>query len=62
MSGIVNLNKARKARVGAEGGAEAAANRVRHGRTKAERAAAETAARKAARLLDGHRREPDGTT
>lgn len=53
MAETVNLNKARKARAAARREAEAAANRVKHGRTKAEKlndARAETR-RKA--LLDG---------
>jgi hypothetical protein len=56
MAEIVNLNKARKARkarAGAQRQAEAAANRVKHGRTKAEKLndARDEARRKA--LLDG---------
>lgn len=58
MADVVSLTKARKARDRAEAKAEAAANRVRHGRTKAERAAAEAAEGKAARTLDAHKREP----
>ena len=57
MGEIVNLRRARKRRDRDAEGAEAAVNRVRHGRTKAERAAEEAAAVKAARDLDGHRRE-----
>ena len=37
MAEIVNLNKARKQRERAEREAQAAANRVRHGRTRGER-------------------------
>lgn len=37
MAEIVNLNKARKARARDEAARQAAANRVRHGRTKAEK-------------------------
>ena len=57
MAEIVNLNKARKARVKAEGGKAAEANRAKFGRTKAEkeRDAAERARRDA--LLDGAKRE-----
>lgn len=53
MAEIVNLNKARKARAGAQRQAEAAANRAKHGRTKAEKLndAREEARRRA--LLDG---------
>lgn len=58
MADLVNLNRARKARATAQRQAEAAANRARHGRTKAEKAgqAAEAARRQAA--LDGARRTP----
>ncbi len=57
MGGIVNLNKARKARAKAEAGRQAEANRAKFGRTKAEkdRAAAEQARSDA--LLDGAMRE-----
>jgi hypothetical protein len=56
MAGIVNLNKARKARAKAEAGRQAEANRARFGRTKAEkdRDAAEQARKDA--LLDGAKR------
>ena len=64
MAGIVNLNRARKAKARAEREVEAAANRASHGRTKVERArdAAEAAKRRA--LLDGARLDsdpPDGS-
>jgi len=53
MAEIVNLNKARKARAGAQREAAAAANRAKHGRTKAEKLndARDEARRRA--LLDG---------
>ncbi len=56
MAEIVNLNKARKARAGAQRQAEAAANRAKHGRTKAEKLndAREEARRRA--LLEGAKR------
>lgn len=57
MTKPVNLNKARKAKARAQKRAQADANAVKFGRTKAERAA-ETAARDAAaRTLDGAKRE-----
>ena len=59
MGDILSLSKARKARVRAEARLDAAANRIRHGRTKAERAAAEAVAEQGARTLDGHKIEPD---
>ena len=57
MAEIVNLRRFRKAKARSEGSAVADANRVRHGRTAAERRAedGEAARRKAA--LDGHRLE-----
>ncbi len=59
MGEIVNLNKARKARERQEAEATAAANRTRHGRTKAEKALDKARAEKAARDLDGHERDRD---
>ncbi len=53
----INLNKARKAKARAEAEAVAAANRVKFGRTKAERAETEAKASKTARDLDGHKRD-----
>jgi len=58
MSELVNLNRARKARARAEKAAIAAANRVKHGRSKAEKLAAKAEAERAARRLDESRREP----
>jgi hypothetical protein len=58
VSKVVNLTKARKARVRAAETAKAAENRVLHGRTKAERAEAQAAAAAAAAYLDGRKREP----
>lgn len=53
----INLNKARKARAKAAARAQAAQNRARFGRTGEEKAAARTEADRAARELDGARRE-----
>lgn len=50
---VVNLNRARKARDRAEEKAQADANAVRHGRTKAERMLEAARAEKAKRALDG---------
>ncbi len=58
MSGPINLNKARKARAKADQKTQADANAVKHGRTKTERLADEKTAAKAAKSLDGHKREP----
>ncbi|MDI1282101.1 MAG: hypothetical protein ACI9YM_001784 [Brevundimonas sp.] len=57
MADIINLNQARKARAKTRAKAEAATNRVAGGRTKAERAAVEKEKARAARLLDGQKRE-----
>ncbi|MFO1148203.1 MAG: DUF4169 family protein [Alsobacter sp.] len=51
---IVNLRKARKARARAADEARAAENRIRFGRTKAERAAAEAETGLVLRRLEGH--------
>jgi len=56
---VVNLNKARKVRAQAKARAEAAENRVKFGRPKAETAKSRLDAEKAARDLDGKRRDPD---
>ena len=57
MGEIVNLNKARKARERQEAEAKAAANRTRHGRTKAEKANDAHAEARRKALLDGAKRE-----
>ncbi|WP_203072643.1 DUF4169 family protein [Falsiroseomonas ponticola] len=61
MAEIVNLNKARKAARKREEAAEAAANRVKHGRTGAEKLndRREEARRRA--LLDGAKRDGKST-
>ena len=57
MAEIVNLNKVRKTRAQAEKADQAATNRAKHGRTKAEKQNdARTEARRRA-LLDGAKRE-----
>ncbi len=58
MTQPVNLNKVRKTRARAEKRAQADANAIRFGQTKAEKAAQEAKAEKARRLIDGHKREP----
>ncbi|WP_298432961.1 DUF4169 family protein [uncultured Jannaschia sp.] len=57
MAKLVNLKAARKARDRDAARAAGDANAAKHGRTKAEREAERAAAAKAARDLDGHRRE-----
>jgi hypothetical protein len=56
MTEIVNLNRFRKARARADAQEQAAANRAKHGRTKAERARDTADATKRAALLDGAKR------
>jgi hypothetical protein len=58
MAEIVNLNRARKAKARSGAEATAAANRIVHGRTKAEKQAARVEAERRARDLDGAKREP----
>jgi len=58
MAEIVNLNRARKAKARAERAAEAAANRVKHGRTGAEKANDRAGEARRNALLDGAKREP----
>jgi hypothetical protein len=55
---IVNLNRARKAKARDAAQAIATANRVAHGRTKAEKQAAKAEAERRQRELDGAKREP----
>lgn len=57
MADLINLNKARKQKARAAGEAQAAANRVRFGRTKAEKQRDAAAEAEAARRLDGLKRE-----
>lgn len=55
---LVSLARARKDRARSAQKAEADANALRFGRTRAERAADEARADRAARSLDAHRRDP----
>ncbi len=57
MAEIINLNRVRKDREKTAARAEAAANRVAHGVTKARREAARAERERLARLLDQTRRE-----
>jgi len=54
---VVNLRQARKRRARAEKERKAEQNRIRFGRTKAERNLSEALREKHARHVDGHRRE-----
>ncbi|WP_029003144.1 DUF4169 family protein [Azorhizobium doebereinerae] len=56
MGDVVNLNRARKSRARTKAQADAAENRVRFGRTKAEREAQTAQKRLMAQRLDGHAR------
>jgi len=57
MAKVVNLRQARKAAVRDKARAEADANAVRHGLSKAAKTGLAAQAEKLARALDGHRRE-----
>lgn len=57
MAEIINLNKARKAKARAEKESRAQENRVRFGRSKAERLSDEAEARRKARELEGKKRD-----
>ena len=57
MTEPINLNKARKVRARAAEKAQAAENRVRFGRTKAEKAASKLEAERARRSHEGAKRE-----
>lgn len=60
MADIVNLRAARKARARSEAGKQAAENRAKFGRTKAQKQADAQAQEALARTLHGARRErPD---
>ena len=59
MAEVVNLNKFRKTQARAAARKEAEANRLRFGRTKAERAKTEAETRKATQDLAGKRLDPD---
>lgn len=57
MGEIVNLNKLRKARARQDAQADAAVNRVKHGRSKAEKTQDAQAAARRKALLDGAKKE-----
>jgi hypothetical protein len=57
MAEIINLRRARKGKLRTEAETKAAENRVRFGRTKAERMKEEAEAERAITTLDGHKRE-----
>ena len=59
MAEIVNLRRARKDKARRERESTAAANRLRFGRTKAQKAADRDAEARADRTLDGKRLRPE---
>lgn len=59
MGDIINLRTVRKNRARAADQQKADANRALHGRSKSEKQAMRDEALRAARLLDGAKREPD---
>lgn len=59
MAEIINLRQARKRRARADAQATAAANRLKHGRSLAEREVDDADAQRRDRALDGARLEPD---
>lgn len=59
MSNVVNLNKARKALERDRAHEKAQENRVKFGRSKAEKVLAKAEAEKAGRTLDGAKRDSD---
>lgn len=61
MGEIVNLRKARKESRRQREAERAAANRITHGRTKAERTLEATRAEQTRRLLDAHKIDPGDT-
>lgn len=59
MGEVIGLGKFRKARDRAEDKRRAEENRIRFGRSRAERETVEKEADRADRLLDGHRRDDE---
>lgn len=58
MGEIINLNRARKTRAKAEAKALAAANRLAHGCSKAEKTLSALECQRAEKQLDGRKLEP----
>lgn len=57
MGDIINLRQARKAKKRTEGQRQADVNRLKHGRTKADKHIADMARQKYDAVIDGARRE-----
>lgn len=62
MAEIVNLRRVKQQRARAEADVAAAANRVLHGRTRAERMLTDAQKQQARRVLDGAALDRDGET
>ena len=60
MAEVINLRQVRKAKARSAAAHQAAENRALHGQTKAERASSKSEAERAAKLLDGARRDDCG--
>lgn len=60
MGEVIGLGKARKARARDDDRRRAEENRIRFGRTKAERAVLDKESERATRTLDAHRRDDAG--
>lgn len=60
MADIVNLNRYRKAREKQRACNEADENRIRHGRSKAEKISDRDERERGARMLDGAKRDDEG--
>jgi hypothetical protein len=58
MAEIVNLRQARKGKARAANEAAAVANRIKFGRSKAEKDAAAQEKARADRVIDSHKRDP----
>jgi Domain of unknown function (DUF4169) len=59
MGEVINLRLARKAKIRAEGGKAAEAARAKSGESKSVKRARKREAQRAARQLDGAKREPE---
>ncbi len=59
MSTPINLNRVRKDKARKAKRAEADANAVKHGRTKAQKTADMSESQRAREKLDGHRHDPE---
>ncbi len=59
MAEVINLRQARKAKARASADQQAASNRAKFGRTKAERDSQAAEAARAAGVIDGAKLEPD---